>query len=233
MLETHGLGSSHQIPSVMLGLAKLGVNNIYSGPFYRQMLEFAIHHVLRLSKNRARIPIRGAWTLVGVADVHKFLQEGEIFTCVKPSNGAAIYLEGPMLISRTPTIHPEPLPNTVIFSALASRPLPSCLGGGDLDGDIYNLIPLSTRLEFKEVVDHPSTTEAGVAEFVMEYINSDVVAIVATDRAVALHSDAVDYPKTGNPVALNRIPKLRFGEKPDWNAPRTVKPDSAKYYVSN
>jgi D-aminopeptidase len=68
------------------------------------------------------------------------------------------------------------------------RPVPSCLGGGDLDGDVYNLIPLVEFPQFKptriytpakynpvlkKLLDHPSTM-ADVAEFVMEYINSDV-----------------------------------------------------------
>ncbi|KAG5644736.1 hypothetical protein DXG03_007865 [Asterophora parasitica] len=304
MFETHGLGSSYRLPSVMLGLEKLGIDNIYGSAFYQRVLEFAVHHVLRLLKNRARIPIPDAWTLVGVADVHMFLKEGEIFACIKPTHGHIIYLEGPVLISRSPTIHPgdvqivhaigpppdgscfakEPLPNTVVFSVLGSRPLPSCLGGGDLDGDVYNLIPLNSRSEFnilqtyqpakyeaapKKLVDHDSTM-TDVAEFVMEYINSDVrrqqvhftlstnvlhfslqvVGIVAINWLILadqctngifdkdclklsrLHSDAVDYPKSGNPVALDQIPKLRFKVKPDWNAPETVNSNSANYYRS-
>jgi hypothetical protein len=120
----------------MLGLEKLGVHQ-WDNPFYRQMMEYAVHHVLRELKHHARIPIPGAWTLVGVADVHKFLGEGEIFACVKPiESPEPIYLEGPVLISRSPTIHPgdvqianaigrpppgscfqhESLPNTVVFS---------------------------------------------------------------------------------------------------------------------
>ena len=66
--------------------------------------------------------------------------------------------------------------------------MPSCLGGGDLDGDVYNLIPLNDLPEFRPTirhppanydsaprkeVDHPSTM-ADVADFVMEYISSDV-----------------------------------------------------------
>lgn len=47
-----------------------------------------------------------------------------------------------------------------------------------------------------------------------------------------LHSDAVDYPKSGQPVALNNIPKLKSRTKPDWNAPETINPDTANYYAS-
>lgn len=138
-LENHGLGTSYRLPSVMLALEKLGVHNIPSN-FYQKMLHYAIHHILRVLKNNARIPIPDAWTLVGVADVHKFLKEGEIFACIKPPYGSIIFLEGPVLISRSPTIHPgdvqmanaignppegscfskEPLPNTVVFSVLGA-----------------------------------------------------------------------------------------------------------------
>ncbi len=162
---------------------------------------------------------------MGVADVHHALEEGEIFACIKPQDSTRrIYLEGPVLISRSPTIHPgdvrvvnaigappegspfaaEPLPNTVVFSTsgkyrfslfkvftnsfIGPRPVPSMLGGGDLDGDLYNLIPLNSMPRFcptrthdpaqynpapKRLLDRPSTM-ADVAEFVMEYINSDV-----------------------------------------------------------
>jgi RNA-dependent RNA polymerase len=47
-----------------------------------------------------------------------------------------------------------------------------------------------------------------------------------------LHSDAVDYPKSGQPVALSAIPRLKFKVKPDWDAPETVNLDSARYYES-
>ncbi|TRM65784.1 hypothetical protein BD626DRAFT_398078, partial [Schizophyllum amplum] len=47
-----------------------------------------------------------------------------------------------------------------------------------------------------------------------------------------LHSDAVDFPKSGQPVEINKIPRLKFKAKPDWNAPETVNLDSARYYES-
>ena len=47
-----------------------------------------------------------------------------------------------------------------------------------------------------------------------------------------MHSDAVDYPKSGQPVPLNKIPRLKFRAKPDWNAPETVASDSENFYES-
>jgi RNA-dependent RNA polymerase len=72
---------------------------------------------------------------------------------------------------------------------VGDRPLPSYLGGGDLDGDEYNLIPLDTVPAFmpkktyspapytpatRKVLDRPSTMD-DVADFFVEYINSDVI----------------------------------------------------------
>jgi RNA-dependent RNA polymerase len=37
----------------------------------------------------------------------------------------------------------------------------------------------------------------------------------------ALHSDAVDFPKTGRPVEWAQLPKTRFKLKPDWYATET------------
>ncbi|KAJ7630644.1 RNA-directed RNA polymerase 2 [Roridomyces roridus] len=285
MLETHGLGTAYRLPSVLLGLSQLGVEHIPDNKFYSKLLEFAVHHVLRTLKTKARIPIPGGVTLVGVADEHKYLREGEIFVCTRdPNTNRVEYIEGDVLISRSPTIHPgdvrlaraigrpppgspyakEPLPNTVVFSVLGTRPLPSCLGGGDLDGDEYNIIPLNKCPEFRiqraneppgeyapsvrKLVDHKCTM-VDVASFVIEYINSDALGIVATNwliiadksekgiwdedclKLAALHSDASDYPKTGQPVAMNTIPKPKEKSKPDWHAPE-VNANMSDFYPS-
>lgn len=49
-----------------------------------------------------------------------------------------------------------------------------------------------------------------------------------------LHSDAVDYAKNGQPVPLEKIPKLKMRTRPDWNAPETsMTLDSKNYYTSS
>lgn len=161
-----------------------------------------------------------------------------------------------------------------------TRPLPSCLGGGDLDGDEYNVTmrhdlmprttyePASYAPAPKKLVDHPSTM-ADVADFVAEFINSDVSAlsscvggvftrtktlgIIAANwlitadqrheeegifdldclKLAELHSLAVDYPKTGQPVPINQIPRPPLRIRPDWNVPETLNGrDNASYYQS-
>lgn len=63
-----------------------------------------------------------------------------------------------------------------------------------------------------------------------------------------LHSDAVDFPKTGKvkgtwialvqltdllqSVDISRIPREHFRTRPDWCAPENIKPDSSSYYKS-
>jgi len=138
LLQSHGLGAAYRLPSTLLNLEKLYVESMGSNHFYRQILEHAINHILREIKYHARIPIPKAHTLVGVADVHQFLAPNEIFAYIKPRDSAAFCLEGRVLISRSPVIHPgdvqvvhaigqpppgscfarEPIPNTVVFSVL-------------------------------------------------------------------------------------------------------------------
>lgn len=107
LLERFGLGTSFRLTSVMLSLEKLGVGPLRDDVFWKQMMDFAINHVLRGLKHHARIPVENAWNVVGVADIHKYLNEGEVFVHIAPTNGQpSRYLEGPTLVTRSPTIHP-------------------------------------------------------------------------------------------------------------------------------
>lgn len=142
LLETYGLGGSFRLPSVMLNLFKLGLGPLSEDRFWHRFMDFAINHALRELKHHARIPVPDAWNLVGVADVHGYLQHGQVFGCIVPPNGGApIYLTGWTLVSRSPTIHPgdvqtawgigrpprgspfekESLRNTIVFPTRGTR----------------------------------------------------------------------------------------------------------------
>ncbi|KAI9512792.1 RdRP-domain-containing protein [Russula earlei] len=281
-LDQFGLAFSYRVSSTLLHLAKLGLSPDDIGDFYDQMILLAIHHILRDMKNRARIPVNDgdSYTLVGVADVHGYLEEDQVFACVtEQDSNSILYLEGPVLVSRSPIIHPgdvqvvhaigrplespfdsEPLMNTIVFSIQGSRPLPSCLGGGDLDGDMYNVTsferlhpplrhpPAAYDPAPKKLLDRPSTID-DVADFVADYINSDVLGLVAINwlmmadydnifhedclKLCQIHSNAVDYPKSGTPVNVDTIPKPKTTLKPDWSAPETVNVENSfEYYPS-
>jgi RNA-dependent RNA polymerase len=46
-----------------------------------------------------------------------------------------------------------------------------------------------------------------------------------------MHSDAVDFPKTGVPIPFTAVPRPDVREKPDWSAPETLR-SSRGYYQS-
>jgi RNA-dependent RNA polymerase len=287
--QVQGLGMSFRLPKILGSLAKMGYTEV-EDEFFTRLLELGTRHVLREIKHRAHIPVPGAYNLVGIADVHQELQPNEVFVCIMQKDSRKLeYLSGPCLISRSPTIHPgdiqivhaigrpqkgscfhkEPLPNTIVFSTTGKRSIPSCLGGGDLDGDEYDIIPMGALPKFhipESNIQKPSLykpavrreldrrcTLLDVAEFVMQYILSDNIGQVALTwriladssprgifdpdclRLADLHSQAVDYPKTGNPVNFGHIPRRnKYNSRlPDWYAPESMEViDESKFYRS-
>ena len=136
LFENSGLGATYGLSTVFRDLSALGIENLLD-PFSQQLIDFGKHHVLRDLKYHARIPIPGGWNLVGVADVHGYLEEDTIFVCIVPADGEApIYLHGWAMIARSPVVHRgdvrvvraigpptsgspfeiEPLKNTIVFS---------------------------------------------------------------------------------------------------------------------
>ncbi|KAH8893681.1 rna-dependent rna polymerase [Thozetella sp. PMI_491] len=129
--------------------------------FLRRVVEAVILRELRLIKYKARIPVQHGVTLFGVMDETGYLAEGEVYVTYnvkmhrhhKPPPG-----EQTLLVSRSPALHPGDVQrarnrippeghalrdshrNCIVFSQQGHRDLPSQLGGGDLDGDLYNII---------------------------------------------------------------------------------------------
>lgn len=98
-----------------------------------------------------------AHTLYGIADETGFLQPSEIFVCIRAVDGEKEILTGDVMVTRSPALHPGDvqiaravsvpedspllqLHNCIVFSQHGERDLPSMLSGGDLDGDLYNVI---------------------------------------------------------------------------------------------
>ncbi|KAF8527347.1 RNA dependent RNA polymerase-domain-containing protein [Gautieria morchelliformis] len=285
LLETHGLGAAFALPSIFSNLRKLGIDleqvvtpSGLRDAFLDRCLQFAVHHVLREIKFRARVPVPHSWKLVGVVDVSNTLRPNEIYACLVKGDGAnPEYIEGRILISKSPTIHPgdvqiahaigappvgSPLGelfNCVVFSQQGDRPLPNKLSGSDLDGDEYDLILLPSLhpprtvtpggypAAPRQILDRDSTID-DVADFVVNFINNDMLGIVATNflliadrvgifaedcaKLAELHSWAVDFPKNGIPVPIDRIPQPAVRVRPDWYAPEITNTQNADYYES-
>jgi RNA-dependent RNA polymerase len=85
LLEQNGLGTAFRMTSILLQLHKteatLSIRDTEQGiiSFLKRLLKFAVNHVLRDLKYKARIPVPKAWTLVGVADEYSYLGENEIY----------------------------------------------------------------------------------------------------------------------------------------------------------
>lgn len=106
LLEKHGLGVAFKLSSVFVELARLEVVN-FLDQFMRSVLNASIYHIRRDLKYRARIPVKEGYTLIGVADPYDYLREGEVYVCIARGGGSdPVFLEGQILVSRSPTIHP-------------------------------------------------------------------------------------------------------------------------------
>lgn len=162
-------------------------------------------------------------------------------------------LQGACLITRSPALHPGDIQivkavdvpvdsilkenhNCIVFSQHGYRDLPSCLSGGDLDGDLYNVIfeeTLWPRRQFTPADYHRSTaidvghevTSTDMQTFFIEFMENDKLGVIANahlqcaDQKQAgpcsqecvsmaeMHSTAVDFAKTGIPVDMQKMPR--------------------------
>ncbi|KAF8446342.1 RNA dependent RNA polymerase-domain-containing protein [Boletus edulis BED1] len=286
VLQQHGLGTSFHLPSLLRSMSTILNLKMYDGTnaadesdgLYNDLIANALHcaetHILRELKYRAHIAVPGSFTLLGVSDEWDCLREGEIFATVHDEK-TGLYQEitGRVAITRSPQIHPgdvqtvtavrreelEHLTNVVVFSCRGNRPLSSCLGGGDMDGDDFNLI-LDPELIHQEdatpgeYISLPIKQTSGpcgiedVVDFIFDYIEADLVGLIAishlrfsdlanpscTDclRLAELASQAVDFPKTGTPVKFQDMPRHRNREKPDFLAREGADLNAAQYYNS-
>ncbi|KAG8898256.1 hypothetical protein FRB99_007564 [Tulasnella sp. 403] len=210
LMGDHGLGASYKIPLFLTRLEQYGLTALHQrDPFIRKLLLYANYHIKRELKYHARIPVPSCWTLVGVADVHDVLQEGEVYACIHRAGEEPFWLEGPVCVSRNPAVHlgdvrrviaigePEPgipydigdLTNCLVFSGRGRCPLSMCLGG-DLDGDKYDIITvpeLQPSTYARAALYNPlpqkgldcKCTIDDIADFVVEFMNHDCIDLIA------------------------------------------------------
>ncbi|KAG7444334.1 RdRP-domain-containing protein [Guyanagaster necrorhizus] len=283
----HGLGASFHLESLFRNMARILQvelsQDLHSESGIRfdllkTVIAYGATHILREIKHRARIRVPGSYTLIGVSDEWDCLEEGEVYaTIFDPRTNERVAVEGRVLITRSPQIHPgdvqfatavrrpelNHLTNVVVFSCRGSRSLPSCLGGGDLDGDIYNIILDQALFPPKAFTAEPGAYKplppdtrsyicgkAEVADFVINYIKSDLLGYISTlhlrisdlkgvdcDECLLLAkkaSHAVDFPKVGTPVNFKELPLPPDRNlRPDYLSGEGVNPgDAPGYYLS-
>ena len=132
----------------------------------------------------------------------------------------------------------------VVFPTQGSRPHPDEMSGSDLDGDMYfvcwhdcllppgeNKDPMNYEPKPKQLVSGP-VTETDMIEFIGSYIAGDTLGVIANSHLAQadgqehgifseqclslaqMHSDAVDFPKTGFSVEIS--PDLRPRQYPHY-----------------
>ncbi|CAF9923800.1 MAG: hypothetical protein ALECFALPRED_002550 [Alectoria fallacina] len=260
-LDRNSIGKPARIPWLIRKLWAIGLS-FTDDDFLRNSVELAVLVQLRELKHRSRIRVEKGVTLYGIMDESDFLQEGEIY-CYTHNEGPKL-LTGPVVITRSPALHPgdvqcvkavdvpadnplRALHNVVVFSSHGQRDLPSQLSGGDLDGDLYNVIYDDTLYpkRLSQPADYPTATpidigrtveRSDMTDFFIRFMENDNLGLIATlhqilaDQSLVgtfdpsciqlagMHSTAVDFSKTGIPVNFLELPKYPKA-RPDFLAP--------------
>ncbi|VDB83377.1 unnamed protein product [Peniophora sp. CBMAI 1063] len=219
------------------------------------------------------------------------LDMNQIYVCIQEdADSEPIYLKGKCVVSRSPVVHPgdvinvfaigkppagkkcffRNLKNVVVLPVGTKhdhRSIASCLGGGDLDGDVYDIYYKHQGLAPTTVIppaeyptvkaytlpDGRTATVEDICDFIVEYINSDVLGLLAKRhltiadqskegtsdprcmKLAELCSRAVDYQKHGNAIDPegDGVPYNLMHFKPDWHQAEIADPRVNDYYISN
>ncbi|QUC19185.1 uncharacterized protein UV8b_03426 [Ustilaginoidea virens] len=265
-LRAQDIGRPLSLPSLIKQLDSMNID-YRRDSFLQSVVEHTVLRELRLLKYKARIPVERGVTLFGIMDETGLLQEGEVYITYDKSihaNQKHAVADGRVLVTRSPALHPgdiqpvkmvtppeahplRALRNCIVFSQKGSRDLPSQLSGGDLDGDLYNIIWDDAALpkkrfspaDYPRVVPVPldrDVSRVDIADFFINFMKSDILGLIANRHQIIadvqpdgtydatcvklaeMHSTAVDYSKTGIPVNATDMPKAPRS-RPDFLAP--------------
>lgn len=248
-LDQSHIAKSTRLPWLISMLHSLGLHYVHDS-FLKRAVELAILMKLRDLKYKARILVPKGVTLYGIMDETGILKEHEIFVPIlNENNHREIIVRRNVIVTRSPAFHPgdvqlanavevpedsplRKLHNCVVFSQHGDRDLPSQLSGGDLDGDLFNIIyddrfrlrKLAKPADYPRVpgtiLDRPVTIE-DIKDFFITFMRQDQLGRIATTHKILadreamgtfdpkcltlaeLHSTAVDFSKTGTPVGLS------------------------------
>ncbi|THV87176.1 RNA-directed RNA polymerase [Aureobasidium pullulans] len=255
-----------RLPSLIDMLADIGLD-YHDDTFLRGVVEMAVITKLREIKYKGRIPVQNGVTLYGIMDETGYLKEGQIYVTTQssPDKPKKVLTGGKVIITRSPALHPgdirtveaidvpstsplDQLRNCVVFSQHGDRDLPSQLSGGDLDGDLYNVIfepTLMPQVNSAPPADYPrvpgyelerEVTIHDMSSFFVEFMETDQLGQICNrhlqiadqklrgvfdDDCITLAdmaSQAVDFSKTGIAVSMDRAPRVPR-VKPDFMAP--------------
>ncbi|TQV90259.1 RNA-dependent RNA polymerase [Cordyceps javanica] len=268
-LQYQDIGGAIGLTSFIKKLDRMNID-YRRDAFLKSVVEHVVLRELRLLKYRARIPVQKGVTLFGVVDETGFLNENEVYITYDETRGKsgerldATLSDGPVIVTRSPALHPgdiqvarmvtppashplRELRNCIAFSQKGSRDLPSQLSGGDLDGDLYNVIwdpgarPRTTfkPADYTRVVppslDRP-VTRHDIVNFFIDFMKSDILGLIAIRHQILadvqvngtrdddciklaeMHSSAVDYSKTGIAADWRDMPRAPRS-RPDFLAP--------------
>ncbi|KAI0513140.1 RNA dependent RNA polymerase-domain-containing protein [Xylaria bambusicola] len=184
--------------------------------FLCSVVEAVVLREVRLLKHKSRIPVEQGVTLFGVMDEFGYLGDEEVFITFDKQHGLSCpdLDDRLVIVTRSPALHPGDiqirraitpppghplcsLSNCIVFSQKGNRDLPSQLSGGDLDGDIYNVIwdPIlvdGCKLEF-EPADYPRVPPLDIGrnvraedmtEFFVKFMATDQLGVIAVKHMI-------------------------------------------------
>ncbi|RXW18615.1 hypothetical protein EST38_g7238 [Candolleomyces aberdarensis] len=207
IMSGHNLGTPFRVQSLLQRLHGMDLDiktdsrtASIDTPFLHLLRDVAIFDVLRDIKHSARIPIPDSYLLVGIADegvAYRKAGYEDVFTLEE----GQIYVQRVYAVGKPPDgvfCAFRDLVNVVVLPSVGDRSLASCLGGGDVDGDLFAVIKNDSLLP-SEAADPASYESAGtytlpddrdstvedICDFIVEYINSDVLGLLS-DRLLII-----------------------------------------------
>ena len=259
--ENNDIGKTMSFSWLLRELHHLGIPAL-EDRFLWSAIELIVILRVRDIKYKARILIKpeSGVTLYGIMDETDTLRSGEVYCTINEGN----VVTGNVTVTRSPSMHPgdvQPavavdvpeghplkfLHNVIVFSQRGERDLPSMLSGGDLDGDIFNVIfdPLLQPDFYVQPADYarPEPINLGrpvesrdISNFFIDFMSNDQLGHIASKHLqtadqkpmgtrdsdcvllAEMHSTAVDFSKTGIPVNMTQAPRLPSKCKPDFMA---------------